>query len=324
MLSNPLSLFHRRGFRRACLALGVLVILWLIASWFCVYRLTRRERPPFAEPAPAVRWGQIEALRLPTADGQELGAWFVPGPDNGPSVLLLHGNGECRRSGVPLAEFFVKQGCSVLLLSLRAHGDSTGEVNDIGYSARHDVVAAVGYLEQRREDRPTLVQGTSLGAAAALYAAEALGTRVRGYILEAPFADLRTAVRNRTENHLPFPLDRVAYAGLALTGPLVLPELDRMAPVEAIGAIPTSVPVVLMAGGRDRLARPEEARALYGRVREHARLVWFEQAGHESYYAHDPALYQEAVGDLLRAATLPPAATEDPGSRHASLSAPSH
>jgi alpha-beta hydrolase superfamily lysophospholipase len=303
---NSVGRFRRRC-RRTCLASCTLLLLWLVASWFCVYQLTRRARPPFAEPAPAVSWGPLEALRLPTADGQELGAWFVAGPDSGPSVLLLHGNHDCRSNQLPLAEFFAKQGCSVLLVSLRAHGDSTGEVNDIGYSARHDVVAGVSYLEERRKGRPVLIQGTSLGAAAALYAAEALGTRVRGYVLEAAYADLRTAVRNRTENYLPFPLDRVAYAGLALTGPLVLPELDRMAPVRAIDAIPPSVPVLLLAGGRDRLARPEEARALYRRVSGHGRLVWVERAGHESCYAHDPFLYGEAVGALIRAGTGPAA-----------------
>jgi pimeloyl-ACP methyl ester carboxylesterase len=271
-----------------------------------------------------VRWGRLESLRLPTADGQELGAWFAQGPDRGPSVLLLHGNGDSRGNELPLAEFFAKHQCSLLMLSLRAHGDSTGAVNDIGFSACHDVEAAVGYLEQRRKGRPILVQGTSLGAAAALYAAAALGTRVRGYLLEAAYADLRTAVRNRTENYLPFPLDRIAYAGLALTGPLVLPEIDRMAPVEAIAGIPTSVPVLLLAGGRDRLARPPEAQALYRRVHDHGRLVWFAQAGHESYYAHDPLLYQEVVGDLLQEIARPAVAAQAQGRPHALFRTPSH
>ncbi len=302
-LLHPQVFFRCRRLRRMGLVLGILLGLWFFASWGCVYLLTRRARPPFAEPAPVVAWGRLETLRLPTADGQEIGAWFVAGPEAGPSILLLHGNGESRRASLPLAEFFARQGCSVLLVSLRAHGDSSGEVNDIGYSARHDVVAAVDYLEQRRKYRPILVQGTSLGAAAALYAAETLGTRVRGYVLESPFADLHTAVRNRTEIYLPFPLDRVAYAGLALTGPLVLPDLDRMAPVEAIATIPATVPVVLLAGGRDQLARPAEAQALYQRIANHCRLVWFARAGHESYYAHDPALYRQAVAELLAVAT---------------------
>ena len=102
MSPKPFGLLRGRGVRRAGVALVIVALLWLVASWFSVYRVTRRARPPFAEPAPAVSWGRLESLRLPTADGQELGAWFVPGPDSGPSVLLLHGNGESRGSELPL------------------------------------------------------------------------------------------------------------------------------------------------------------------------------------------------------------------------------
>ncbi len=85
---------------------------------------------------------------------------------------------------------------------MRAHGDSSGEFNDIGYSARLDVVAAVEFLERRRPARPILIHGTSLGAAAATFAAEELGHRVHGYVLECPYRDLRTAVWNRAEKAL--------------------------------------------------------------------------------------------------------------------------
>jgi alpha-beta hydrolase superfamily lysophospholipase len=316
MLLNSLRFARRRGIRHGALALAILVCCWLLISWYVVYHLTRRARAPFAEPAPEVSWGTLEAMRLKAADGEEIGAWYVPGSAQGPSVLLLHGNGDSRRTSLPVAEFFARQGCSLLLVSLRAHGDSTGEVNDIGYSARHDVVSAVAYLERRRPGRPIVVQGTSLGAAAAVYAAQTLGTRVRGYVLESPYADIYTAVLNRMENHLPFPLDRVGYAGMVVTGPLVLPNLEQMAPVKAIDAVPSSVPVVLLAGGRDRDARPEEAQAMYERVRSHGRLVWFAQAKHESYYRHDPTLYREAVGPLLAETQMPELALRV---RHATL-----
>jgi alpha-beta hydrolase superfamily lysophospholipase len=301
MMPNGLHFLGRPFFRRTGLALLIALVLWLVASWLCVYLLTRRAHPSFAEPAPKVGRGQLDPVRLQTADGQELGAWFVQGTMGAPCVLLLHGNGECRTAELPLGEFLAKEGCGILMLSLRAHGDSTGEVNDIGYSARHDVVAAVDYLERRCPGRPVLVRGKSLGAAAAIYAAKELGTRVRGYVLEAPYADLRTAVRHRLQNRLAFPIDRVAYAGLTLMGPLVLPEIDSMAPVRAISGIPASVPIILMAGSADLNARPDEELALYDRVRDHGRLIWFQEAGHVSYFGFDPARYREAVSNLLHA-----------------------
>ena len=84
-----------------------------------------------------------------TRDGQDLGAWLVPGTDDGPSVLLLHGNGGSRANCLDRAAILAGQGCTVLLVSLRAHGDSTGDFNDIGYSARHDIIAAIDFLEGR-------------------------------------------------------------------------------------------------------------------------------------------------------------------------------
>lgn len=296
------SLLACRWVRRATLLAGGAVCLWLLLSLVAADRLTRRARQPFAEPAPQVSWGQMESLRLATADGEEVGAWFVPGDERGPSVVLLHGNGNSRAWCLPWGELLAGQGCSVLLVTLRAHGDSTGERNDIGYSARQDVVAAVAYLERRRPGKSVLLMGKSLGAAAAVFAARELGGRVRGCLLESPYRDLRTAVRNRVENHLPPVLDRVAYAGLLLAGRVVLPHLDRIAPVECVGAIPPDVPVWVLAGDRDDQARPEEARALYERVAGHGRLVFFAGAGHDSLLPHDPALYRRVVAEWLHAA----------------------
>src|SRR5262245_31838163 len=127
----------RRGLR-----IGVAVLaLWLVVSYAVAYRLTRRPRAWFAEPAPEVHWGRLESHRLKTRDGHELGAWLVAGPADGPSVLLLHGHGGSRGKCLDRAEVLRAEGCSVLLVTLRAHGDSTGQFNDIGYSARLDVVA---------------------------------------------------------------------------------------------------------------------------------------------------------------------------------------
>ena len=299
-MRRVLRLFTRRRLRFTGITALAVVFAWLAVSLAVAYRLTRRARPPFAEPAPALSRGTVEPVRLPTADGEELGAWFFPGPGAGASVLLLHGNGQCRTTLLPLAEMLTREGHSVLALSLRAHGDSTGERNDIGYSARHDVVAGIAYLEQRQPGRPIIVQGTSLGAAAAIYAAGGLGSRVAGYVLESPYRDLRTAVRNRTASRLPVPLVRVASFGMELVGPLILPELDRMSPLERIGDVPPGVPILLLAGGRDERARLPEVEAMYERVASHARLVVFEGAGHELFCRCAPARYRDEVGRFIR------------------------
>jgi uncharacterized protein len=297
--------FGRRG-RRWLIAGAFVVVVWLAASLVVAHKLTARQRPIFAEPVPTITWGTFEPHRLRTSDGQEIGAWFLRGRPDAPSVLLLHGNGGSRWNCLSRAEILARQGYTVLLISLRAHGDSTGDRNDIGYSARLDVIAAVELLERERQGRPLFIHGTSMGAAAALFASGELANRVRGYILESPYQDLKVALRNRTQNELPMLLDWIAYRGLVAVSPLILPDVDKISPLAAIEGVPANVPILILAGGADRSARPVEARALLGRVSNHGRLVLFEKAGHLRFLDEDPELYKRTVLGFVAEALSPP------------------
>lgn len=297
-----MKLFPRSRRWRVVVSAGLLLpVLWLSISLAFVYVLTRRPHALFAEPAPVVAWGKLEGARFETSDGETLGAWLHRGSEDRPSVLLLHGNRGCRRDCLPAAEFFASRGSSVLLVSLRAHGDSSGDFNDFGFSAKRDVVAAVDFLEKERPGLPILIQGTSLGAAAAIFASGELGKRVHGYLLESPYRDLHQAVRNRLEHYLPPMVDRVAYTGVTLVGPLILPDAERIAPIEHIAGIPATVPVVILCGGADDRARPFEAKELHDRIAGHSRLVVFERAKHECLLRADGDCYRHAVEPLLEA-----------------------
>jgi hypothetical protein len=141
------------------IAVGLAIALWLLSSYAVAYRLTRRLHAIHPEPTPSITWGTIEPLRLATSDGEEIGAWYVDSKPNEPVVLLLHGHGGCRGNCLGRAELAASWGCSVMMISLRAHGDSTGDFDDIGYSARHDVVSAVDWIEKRHSDRPVVIWG---------------------------------------------------------------------------------------------------------------------------------------------------------------------
>ncbi len=290
-----ISLRLQPRLRRWLLSTAVTVAIWLLVCSAVAFRLTRRPRSWFEEPAPNVTWGKLESHRILTRDGQVIGAWFVEGRADAPSVLWVHGNGGNRSHGLGRGKLLASHGYAVLMISLRGHGDSTGNYHDIGFSARRDVEAAVGFLEGRRPGRPVIVMGNSMGSAAAIFAAGELGNRVHGYVLESPYQDLKVAVWNRTDAYLPPPLREVAYAGLRIVGPLFLPHLEQIAPIKAIGRIPPDVPVLILAGSADRLARPAEAEALYNRVATHGRLVFVPGAGHGNLFRSAPELYTRTV-----------------------------
>jgi alpha-beta hydrolase superfamily lysophospholipase len=189
---------------------------------------------------------------------------------------------------------------TVLAVSLRTHGDSTGQVNDIGWSARRDVVAAVRFLQNECPGCPVYIVGRSLGAAAAIFAAGELGDDIAGYFLEQPYQDLRSAVQNRLQHYLPPPMDSVAYAGMLLWAPVFLPaDPDQISPYNRIEDIPVSVPVVLISGSADQHARIEEVELLYERVASHAKLLVVEDARHEPLDQKAPSFYRTALFDLI-------------------------
>jgi pimeloyl-ACP methyl ester carboxylesterase len=260
---------RRVGVWAAALALG-----WIGSGTIAALGLTRRWRDPVAEPAP----DDVEALRLSSRDGIEIGAFLGEVEAPRTAIVLVHGNGSSRSALTDEARALRALGHTVLSIPVRAHGDSGGTRNDFGWSARYDVEAAVAQLEARlaragRGETPIVVLGISLGSAAALFAAPTLGGRVAGYVLVGPYASLADATARRTERYLPPILSELAFGALWVGGRIVLPELDRIAPRDAAAHMPRDVPVLVIVGEADARAPLEDARAITGPLEEAAIVV---------------------------------------------------
>lgn len=261
---------------RALLAVAALLVAWVGSGTLAALALTRRWSSPVAEPTPV----GFESVRLRTRDGLGLGAFLAEAHEARGAVVLVHGNGSSRSALVEEARALHGLGRTVLPISVRAHGDSEGLRNDFGWSARHDVEAAVGFLEGRGVEGPIVVLGVSLGSAAALFAAPTLGHRVAGYVLVGPYADLHLATSRRTERYLPPLVGEVAYGALLVGGRMVLPELDEIAPARAAAAMPADVPVLVLVGERDERAPLSDAQRIVAPLAD-ARIVTLEGADHE-------------------------------------------
>ncbi|MDB5388808.1 MAG: Alpha/beta hydrolase family protein [Planctomycetaceae bacterium] len=295
---------RRRFFKIACFGLGLLFLAWFGISLLAAYSLLTRARSRFVETVPQSPKFDVEEFQLTTSDGETIGSWYIPGKPNFPAVILIHGNGGHRATRWPQAVLIQRAGFSVLLISCRAHGDSTGDWNDVGYSARHDVIAAVHWLKRQNRERPIVVWGASLGSAAAVFAMEDLKSDIQGLILECPYRDLDTAVWHRMQTYLPHILDRIGYWGIRLAGGIFLPHLSKISPLRAVSTIPDSVPVLILAGAADHRARPEEARELHERIANHSQIEIFEDADHLKLFEASPEQYKMIVLKFLRERVL--------------------
>lgn len=291
--------------RRAGLAVAALALAWIGSGALAALALTRRWTAPTPEPTPA----DLAQVRLRTADGLEIGAFLGDVPAPRAALVLVHGNGSDRSHLVEAARDLREGGHLVLPITVRAHGDSEGQRNDFGLGARHDVEAAVAFLEAHlavrgQEHTPIVVVGVSLGAAAALFAAPSLGERVAGYVLVGPYADLQRATSRRTERYLPPVLDQLAYGALLVGGRIALPELDEIAPARAATLMPPALPVLVIVGERDARAPLSDAQEIVSPLTD-AEIVVLPGLDHEAVSAclvtrEGRALVTDFVAGLAR------------------------
>jgi hypothetical protein len=164
------------------------------------------------ERTPADLGLSYQDLRLQTADGQRIHAWFLPAGSAAPvTVLFLHGNAGNISHRFEKLALLREVGADVLIIDYRGYGRSTGRPDEAGIY--RDADAAYTYLVEARKIEPGRVvpYGESLGAAVAVDLAAR--KPVGGLILESvfssgvdvgremfPFLPMRWLVRNRYES----------------------------------------------------------------------------------------------------------------------------
>jgi len=115
-------------------------------------------------------WGQQYVdVSFQTEDGITLQGWYIPSK-NRAAIIVSHGVGGNRMGQLEQGVYLAENGFGVLLLDLRAHGDSEGNLVTF---AGTDLVAAVDYLQTRGDIDSQRIGalGVSLGGLVTIQAA---------------------------------------------------------------------------------------------------------------------------------------------------------
>lgn len=104
-------------------------------------------------------------------DDLTLAGWYVP-PENGATIIMLHGYGNNRTEMQFRAEALTQAGYGILAYDLRAHGASEGDTRSYGWQDVADVGGAIDFLKQQPDvDADKLgIFGFSIGGQIALRA----------------------------------------------------------------------------------------------------------------------------------------------------------
>lgn len=288
----------------------IMVFLFLIAAVIVLSMIgpiillrPRRRTAQFYQPitglvSPAQTQFPSTELILTTGDGFTLTGWLLKTrTERKGTIIYLHGVGDCKESGLPLAKVFCRNGYNTALLDLRAHGVSGGEFCTYGYYEKNDIRQLIDILERNENGTgPIVLFGTSMGAAIAIQTA-AIEKRVQAIIAEGCFTDLRTiSVDYQT---------RIAKLPWHFVRNLVMHRAERIAhfkhrevsPLLAVEKI--SVPILFIHGKMDPRVKSEYSELLYSRAHEPKKIYMIDEARHVDVWEVAGKEYEATIFDFL-------------------------
>jgi fermentation-respiration switch protein FrsA (DUF1100 family) len=237
---------------------AVLVLIWMMQRRFIYF-------PTSSVPSPSeIGLTDVEPVTFETIDGLTLSGWFfaASGPSPRVTVLVLNGNAGNRAHRGPLAAALQRHGFQVLLADYRGYGGNPGTPSKNGLAA--DARAARAYLAGRPDVDPSRLVyfGESLGTAVAVDLA--VEHAPAALILRSPFTSLGA-------------LGQHHYQFL----PVRLLLRDRFAAIDQIRGI--RAPLLVIAGGHDRIVPIDNSRRLYEAAMTPKTLLVLPDADHNDY-----------------------------------------
>jgi fermentation-respiration switch protein FrsA (DUF1100 family) len=216
-------------------------------------------RPPdtTARSPASAGFPEASTVRIKTADGEQLVAWFAPPRDGKPIVLFFHGNAEVLAWRTERFKELTNDGIGLLAVSFRGYAGSTGSPSEAGLIA--DGEAAYTFAAARYPASRIVLWGYSLGSGVAVRLAAK--HPVAKVVLEAPYTstvDIAAAL---------FPFMPVRWL-----------MLDQFRSIDYIKDV--HAPLLVLHGARDRVVPIVFGERLFAAANEPKRFVRFPEGSH--------------------------------------------
>jgi pimeloyl-ACP methyl ester carboxylesterase len=281
----------------------VLVLFVTLVPWFFTNIITT-SRYHFPDPndgkTPISYGMKFTDVKFPSTDGITLRGWYVPaGQGAKGTIIYCHGHNRTKVEMLPMAAFGHKLGYNGLLFDLRHQGQSEGTMSSIGYLERHDAVGAARFaLEKEKAQRPVVLWGISMGAAAALMAA-ADSPDVDGVISDSTFLSFENVIKHHWKLFFGLPTFPVADEVMYWTAHRVGFDPSEFDLEKAVGRIGPR-PVLFIGVEGDKRMPPSIARTLYGEAQSELKDIEVVPGErHGEGFKSGQGKYQEAIKRFL-------------------------
>ena len=246
-------------------------------------------------------------VKLTSQFGYSLAGTYIPNPrPTDKTLIFVHGFSDSRLAGLHYIRLYFDAGYNLLLVDLRAHGDSGGSSITWGYYEKYDLDEWVDWVRQKFPKGVVGVHGVSMGAATALLHAGLNETekKVSFYVADSAYSDFAALLETQISRRLNLPdpaiatillryADAVAYYDARFT-------FEQASPVQAVGHI--STPVLFIHGENDKLVPPAMAEELYAAAKGPRQLAIIAHSGHARGIFDDWEQYSKIVRAFVGAA----------------------
>lgn len=229
-----------------------------------------------------------------------VGHWFEA-PESKRVIIAMHGwrSSWCNDFGFVL-DFWLENGCSVLLAEQRGQGESGGMHMGFGLLERYDCLSWVDWVNRRcGAELPVYLCGVSMGASTVLMAAGLeLPKNVRGIMADCGYTSPEAIWRHvaRANLGLSYGSRRGTINGLCRRKLRV--GISDYSCVDAMAEC--HVPVLFIHGTDDKFVPIEMTYENYKACAAPKRLLVVPGAGHGMSYSVDTAGYQKAMKDFWK------------------------
>jgi len=226
----------------------------------------------------------FDSIKVASKEGIPISFWWIPQDKSQQktkgTILLVHGFMMNKSHMLSRAKIYYDFGYNVILMDLRARGQSGGSNTTSGPEISWDIIAVMDYYENKLKDNgPLVLAGYSHGGRAVVFAAEKKPQHVKAIILESiPYSLTESFKRTYKMNPPPIPEGNIS---------------------EAFSTI-ANIPILLMTGENDTAIIQEEAALIKESNKNSASgFVMIKGAGHDLSGEKFRLAYGEAIKSFL-------------------------
>ena len=237
-----------------------------------------------------------DTVQLTTANGKKLEAWYIRADSAKGTIILFHGLNSNKGDMLGEAFEFNSFGYNTLLVDIRAHGNSEGIVNSLGYNESEEVKLAYDHISKKGE-KNIVLWGMSLGAVIVTKAIWEYDLKPQKIILEMPFDRLQDHIRARARIS-GFPAEPFGFFVTFWTG--IEQGYWGYSHKTSRYVKKINCPVLLQWGSNDDYVLKKETEKIFAAIHSTKKILEiYKGVGHVPLLAANASKWDETVNEFL-------------------------